>query len=430
MNPMLKLRGDVVVRSQKAYIAQAAFEYFVAILVSDVFLAKLLTYMGFSDSLIGIISSLISFSFLFQLFTIAMIPRIKNIKRTVVIFDTVSQLFFAGIYVVPFLRCGIHIKAAIVIGCLLAAYFLKYLISTVFFKWANSFVEPEKRGAYSAKKEMVSLASGIVFTLLVGYAIDSFERNGMIVIGFATIAVTITALNVCNLASLLLISGEKRERNTENQIYFKEIWKNTIRNRSFMNVVLMSSLWSVAYYMTIGFMGTFKTSELMLSLGTVQGINIGANLCKLAISRPFGRYSDKTSYAKGFRMSLVILAASYLFNMFATPASRWCVVVFSVLQAVSQAGSNQNKLNICYNYVQSDYLVYAMTIQNSVSGLAGFAASLIGSGILAAVQRNNNQICGITVYGQQVLSAISLGIVLITIAFTREVVEKQERVIQ
>ena len=129
---MLKLRGDVVVRSQKAYIAQAAFEYFVAILVSDAFLAKLLTYMGFSDSLIGIISSLISFSFLFQLFTIAMIPRIKNIKRTVVIFDTVSQLFFAGIYVVPFLRCGIHIKAAIVIGCLLAAYFLKYLISTVF----------------------------------------------------------------------------------------------------------------------------------------------------------------------------------------------------------------------------------------------------------------------------------------------------------
>ena len=71
-----------------------------------------------------------------------------------------------------------------------------------------------------------------------------------------------------------------------------------------------------------------------------------------------------------------------------------------------------------------------MTIQNSISGIAGFAASLIGSGILAAVQRNNNQICGIPVYGQQVLSAISLGIVLITIAFTREVVEKQERVIQ
>ena len=49
MNPMLKLRGDAVARSQKAYIAQAAFEYFVAILVSDAFLAKLLTYMGFSD---------------------------------------------------------------------------------------------------------------------------------------------------------------------------------------------------------------------------------------------------------------------------------------------------------------------------------------------------------------------------------------------
>ena len=83
-----------------------------------------------------------------------------------------------------------------------------------------------------------------------------------------------------------------------------------------------------------------------------------------------------------------------------------------------------------YEWKDGSAKVTVRGIQNSVSGLAGFAASLIGSGILAAVQRNNNQICGITVYGQQVLSAISLGIVLITIAFTREVVEKQERVIQ
>ena len=46
---------------------QAAFEYFIAILVSDAYLAKLLTHIGLDDSLIGIIASLISAAFLFQL---------------------------------------------------------------------------------------------------------------------------------------------------------------------------------------------------------------------------------------------------------------------------------------------------------------------------------------------------------------------------
>jgi hypothetical protein len=55
-------------RSRGAYMAQCTFEYFVALVVSDAFLATLLSYMGFSDSVIGIISSLISVAFLFQLF--------------------------------------------------------------------------------------------------------------------------------------------------------------------------------------------------------------------------------------------------------------------------------------------------------------------------------------------------------------------------
>ena len=57
-------------RSRTAYMAQSAFEYFLTILVGDAFLAKLLTNIGMSDSLIGIVSSLISFSFLFQLLSI------------------------------------------------------------------------------------------------------------------------------------------------------------------------------------------------------------------------------------------------------------------------------------------------------------------------------------------------------------------------
>ena len=54
-------------RSRNAYMVQCAFEYFVALLVADAFLAKLLTALGIGDNLIGIISSFVSLAFVFQL---------------------------------------------------------------------------------------------------------------------------------------------------------------------------------------------------------------------------------------------------------------------------------------------------------------------------------------------------------------------------
>ena len=96
------------VQSRRAYMAQCTIEYFISILVADAFLAKLLTHIGISDSLTGIISSFISFAFLFQLLSIWLVKKIKSTKKTVLVFDTLSQLFFMSIYIIPFLpvsRC-------------------------------------------------------------------------------------------------------------------------------------------------------------------------------------------------------------------------------------------------------------------------------------------------------------------------------------
>ena len=90
------------------------------------------------------------------------------------------------------------------------------------------------------------------------------------------------------------------------------------------------------------------------------------------------------------------------------------------------AGIHQNLNNITYSYVDSKYFVQASAIKNSIGGLCGFGASMLGSRILDAVQKNGNTLFGITVYGQQILSAISLAIVLMGIVFVNLVMEKQK----
>ena len=90
-------------RSRRAYIMECTFEYFVSLLVTDAFLVKLLSSIGLSDALIGIIASFVSMAFLFQLFSVFVVQRITNTKRFVILFHSVSQLFFMSLYLLPFL---------------------------------------------------------------------------------------------------------------------------------------------------------------------------------------------------------------------------------------------------------------------------------------------------------------------------------------
>ena len=417
-------------RSRKAYTVQCAFEYFVSILVTDAFLAKLLAHMGISDSAIGIISSLVSFSFLFQLLAIYLMSHLKNTKKTVLLFDTMGQMFFLGIYLVPFLTVTVRVKTVIVILCILFAYICKYLIYSLCFKWANSYVAPEKRGDFSSVKEMISLFSGIIFTLIAGYVVDYYESIQNLEGAFILLAIAMLILNICNFVSLLLIKNETQQEVAENKPNLRVVLQNTLGNRSFVYVIIMTSLWEMGRMMTVGFLGTFKTSDLLLSVGAVQVINMVANLCRLVISRPFGRYSDKTSYAKAFRLAMMLAAAGFAINIFTTKNNWWCIIIFTILYSVSFAGTNQNSYNITYSYVKGEYIVQAMAINRSISGILGFGAALVGSRILQAIQSAGNSFMGFSVYGQQVLSAISMCIILVAVLFSALVMEKQKRMVQ
>lgn len=417
-------------RSRKANIATCTFEYFISILLTDAFLAKLLTHIGISDAVIGIISSLVSFAFLFQLLSVLLMAHLKNVKRTVILFDSLSQIFFLCVYLVPLLPFGVTIKTVIVIACILLAYICKYTISALRFKWANSYVNPANRGEYSAVKDMISLVSGIFVTLAAGYVIDHFESLNNLQGGFLFLAAAMLILNICNFISLCLIKNESSvQRRTESR-NMKEVLHNTLGNKNFVNMIILISLYDIGRYMSVGFLGTFKTSDLHLSVGLIQLINMVAHFGRLVVSKPFGRFSDKTSFVHGFSLGLTLMACAYVFIVFCTPDTWWCIIIYTILYNISMAGVVQNNSNMTYSYVKSDYIVQAMAIKQSIAGVLGFIASLIGSRILSAVQAAGNSVFGIPMYGQQLLSIISILFMIVAIAFSKLVVEKQNRMVQ
>ena len=89
-------------RSRAAYVAQSTFEYFITLVVADAFLAKLLTSLGVSDAMAGIIASFVSLVFVVQIFSILLVKGRMGSRSLSMIFETLSQLCFASIYFIPF----------------------------------------------------------------------------------------------------------------------------------------------------------------------------------------------------------------------------------------------------------------------------------------------------------------------------------------
>ena len=391
------------------------------------FLATLLTTMGISDAATGIISSLISFSYLFQLLSILIVQRIRNVKKVAVPIHCIGQTFFMILYLLPFLNIPQKWCAIIVTACIMMAYCCKYLVTSVIFNWGNAYVDPAHRANFAASKEIVSLLTGIIVSVSVGYTFDRFVEHDNIYGAFIFTAVTMLVINVGDFTCLMIMKNQKREnKDQERTEPFIEVIKKLFKNKGFVCTVITHSLHSFATYMTIGFMGTYKIKELALTVGTVELISIAASLCRAIVSKPFARYADKRSYASGITLGMTICALGYLINVFTAPSTWWLVIIYTALYDISCAGTSQNLLNIPYSYVDRKYFVEASAIKASISGLCGFGASLIGSAILSTMQQNGNTLFGITVYGQQVLSAISFVIAIIGIIFVKLVLEKQK----
>ena len=275
---------------------------------------------------------------------------------------------------------------------------------------------------------MISLVSGIVVTLAAGKIIDGFEARGDVEGSFIFSAVAVLIFSLCDFICLMLIKSDRSEKKTTETVPLREALRGTVGNKNFRSVIYLAILWNVASYATIGFMGTYQVNanELAFSVGAVQIINMLGSLGRFAFSKPFGRYSDRTSFAHGMKLALIIAAAAFGCVIFTTPTTRYLIIGYVLLHAVCMAGINANMFNITYSYVDEKYFVQASAIKNSVGGLCGFLASLAASRILAAVQANGNELFGIPVYGQQVLGLISTVILIATIFFVHFVIEKQK----
>ena len=155
MDSELKIR-DKYACSRILYIIEAALEYFISIAVGGVYLAEITKHIGISDAITGIITAFVSLGCGFQIIALFLAHK-KPVKSWVTVGHILSQALFAFMYFVPLLNISKVGKTVILIATLFIAQIIHNVINSPKINWLMGAVDDDKRGTFTAKKEIISL---------------------------------------------------------------------------------------------------------------------------------------------------------------------------------------------------------------------------------------------------------------------------------
>ncbi len=398
------------------YIAEAALEYLISILVAGSYLATLTRELGISDSLTGVLSSVISLGCLFQLLSVTY--RKKRVKRFVIGMSVINQLLFLLLYVIPLTGVARPVKSALFVIFLVLAYVIYNFAHPKKINWLMSLVDDHHRGSFTANKEIVSLIAGMLFTYGMGTLIDYFAAQGRIRTAFVLSAAVIFILMVLHTLSMVLtIEPDAAE------VPKKDLRKSitaVLTNRQMLHVIVIFLLYQTAAGLATPFFGTYQINELGFDLQFISLLSIASSVVRIFVSKLWGRYADKTSFLNLMEKCLLVLAAAMLSAALAVPSNgKVMFALYYLFNGIAMGGLNSALINLVFDYASPAQRADSLAICQAFSGLSGFLVTLGASFAVEAIQQNGNHVLGLSVYAQQFMSFSALFFILLTVLYVR-----------
>lgn len=430
-HPVAALRGmDAATRSQWAYIAEAAFEYFITLTISGAFLTLLVKQMGVSDALAGILASVTILACSFQIFAVAFIRRRRSIKASVLFLQTLQQVLYASLFLLPFLGLPAGVRVALFAGLFLFSAVLTNLVAPAKVNWQMSFVAPGDRGIFTAHKEMISLLTGLVYNYGMSRLVDHFATTGRPEVGLQLCAGVIFVLMLFHLASLLLTDDAPQVlAQVQETPSLAVSLRTNLANRSYLKILLIAAGWNFLAYLSTPYQSVYLLQELSCNVTFIAVAGIVGSVARFAFSPPLGRYGDKHGFARSVRLGFALAGLAFGLLAFWTPANgKLLYLLYQIPYAGAMAALSGGIVNILFQYVPPKDRVGALGLYSALGGICGFLGSLVGGWVLGAVQAAGNTVLGLPLYGQQLQNLLAFVGLALLVVYLRLVVERMHRV--
>ena len=397
------------------------FEYFISIFVTGTLLGYLLDTVGFSESLQGILGTVATFSCGAQLF--ALFLSGKRAKKICAVGNLVNQIGFIILYLFPLFDLNKNAKTVTLVILLILGHLINNAVRPSKLAMYMDSVPLDKRGRFTAIKEMISLAGGIAVSLTMGRVADTYRSaNGLPTKEYYVIcALTLLFMTLIHTTSVL--SASEKTAKTSKKAPIKSTVKRIARSSSFKKIILVCVFWQVASALSVSFFASYLREELEFTFTVIALMGTVSSISRIIASPIFGKIADKRSFATSMTIAFALAGLGFLAMVFTSPETKWLYVAYACLYGFAMAGINSGLLNMVYDYVEHDDRACAMGVKNALGGILAFFTALLSGLIMSKIQENGGlHIGGATVYAQQVLSLLSVIAVIALVIYMRLVI--------
>lgn len=404
-----------------------AFEYFISLFVTGTMLGYLLDTLGFSDSLQGILGTVATFTCGAQLFALLLSGR--RVKKICAIGNTVNQAAFVILYLFPLFKLDGNVKTAILTVLLIGGHLLNNAVRPSKLAMYMDSVPLDKRGGFTAYKEMISLAGGIVVSLVMGRIADVYRSSDGLPTKEYYVICAIALVIMTLIHTLSVAVATEKESPSAERAPLTEVMQRIAKNKSFIKVVVVGILWSVVSALSTSFFASYLREELAFPFTVIAIFSTLGSIARILISPLLGKIADKYSFATSMTISFGLAGLGFLAMVFTVPETKWLYAAYCCLNGFAMAGINSGVINLVYDYVDKRDRATAMGIKNALGGILAFFTALLSGSILSAIQKNGGfRLFGSTLYAQQFLSVLSCVAILILIIYMRLVIAPLKRV--
>ncbi len=397
-------------------------EYFISLFVTGTMLGYILDTLGFSDALQGIISTVATFTCGAQL--CALLLNVRRRKRIVTVGHIINQLCFFMVYLLPIFNIPSGAKTIVLMVLLFMGHILNNAINPTKIAWLMSSVPNDKRGTFTAVKEMISLAGEMAVSLGFGAVADIFrDADGLPTRPYYVICAAAILFMTLTHTLSLLISADKNETLPIGRATVGETVRRMAHNRDLIKVIGVGIIWNIASALSVSFYASYVREELSFSFTLIAVISSVGSVCRILVSPILGRLADKYSFASSMTLSFAMVALGFLAMVFTRPETKWLYIAYVCLHAFAMAGINSGVINLIYDYVVPEDRAVALGIKNALGGILGFFTALLSGLALEKIQSMGGvPLFGASVYAQQILALASFAATVLLIVYMRAVI--------
>lgn len=252
-----------------------------------------LSQMGASVSFCAIVAMIPQLGCVFQFFAPFLFERLRHRKLAVWICCVLFRLSLSLSMMAAQIFGGATQPLGIVVALYFVAFMAAGLVTPALQHMVLSIAPSEGRGAFFARKDIVSACVNSLAMLLLGKLQDHMTAMGQPLMGYTVIACCCLGLAVAD--AVLLGSVYERPTPFQHSMRLKDLMK-PLRDRAYRPVLRYTFIAGAFGGLSSSFLTVYLLRGLGLSHTFITSVNVVAAAAAMAGSWAWGRYADRAGW--------------------------------------------------------------------------------------------------------------------------------------